>query len=49
MSEGLVNIELPWHIPECTYQQYIWMNVLELLRQWLGHIWLSRTPPSDAS
>ena len=21
MSEGLVNIELPWHIPECTYQQ----------------------------
>jgi len=24
MSEGLVNIDLPWHIPECTYHQRIY-------------------------
>ena len=49
MSEGLVNIDLPWHILEYTYQQHIWMDVLELLRQCHGRIWLSRTPPSDAN
>ena len=49
MSEGLVNIDLPWHIPKYTYQQHIWMVVLELLQQRHGRIWLSTTPPSDAS
>ena len=45
MSEGLVNIDLPWHIPEYTYQQRTWMEVLELLQWWHGRIWLSMTPP----
>ena len=45
MSEGLVNIDLPWHKPECTYQQRTWMEVLELLQWWHGRIWLSMTPP----
>jgi hypothetical protein len=27
MSERLVNIELPWQVPECTYRQRIWMAV----------------------
>ena len=49
MSEGLVNIELPLRIHECTYQQHIWMKVLELMWQWHGCVWLSRTPPSDAN
>ena len=49
MSEGLVNIELPWHIPECTYQQHIWMEVLELLQWWHGRIWLLTIPPFDVS
>jgi hypothetical protein len=49
MSEGLVNIDLPWYIPEYTYQQHIRMDVLELLWQRHGRIWLSRTPPSDAN
>ena len=44
MSEGLVNIDLPWHIPEYTYQQRTWMEVLELLQWWHGRIWLSMTP-----
>jgi len=28
MSEGLMNIELPWHIPECIYTSsiYEWMS-----------------------
>ena len=38
MSEGLVNIDLPWHIPEYTYQQHIWMEVLELLQWWHAHL-----------
>ena len=49
MSEGLVNIELPWHIPESTYQQRIWMEVLELLQRWHGRIRLLMIPPFDAS
>ena len=49
MSEGLVNIDLPWHILEYTYQQHIWMDVLELLWQRHGLLWLSRAPPSDAN
>ena len=48
MSEGLVNIELPLRIHECTYQQHIWMKVLELMWQWHGHIWLLMVPPFDA-
>ena len=48
MCERLVNIELPWHIPKCTYQQHIWMKVLELMWQWHGHIWLLMVPPFDA-
>ena len=36
MSEGLVNIDLPWYIPQYTYQQHIWMEVLELLQCWHG-------------
>ena len=49
MSEGLVNIDLPWHIPEYTYQQHIWMEVLELLQWWHGRIWLLTIPPFDVS
>ena len=45
MSEGLVNIDLPWHIPKYTYQQRTWMEVLELLQWCHGRIWLSMTPP----
>ena len=45
MSEGSVNIDLPWHIPECTYQQRTWMEVLELLQWWHGRIWLLTIPP----
>jgi hypothetical protein len=45
MSEGLVNIELPWHITKCTYWQRIWTAVLEMLQRWRGHICLSMTPP----
>ena len=45
MSEGLVNIDLPWHIPEYTYQQRTWIEALELLQWWHGRIWLSMTPP----
>ena len=45
MSEGLVNIDLPWHILEYTYQQRTWMEVLELLQWWHGRIWLSMAPP----
>ena len=48
MSEGLVDIDLPWHKPECTYQQHIWMDVLELMQWWHGHIWLLTIPPFDA-
>ena len=28
MSEGLMNIDLLYHIPGRTYQQHIWMEVL---------------------
>ena len=49
MSEGLVNNELPWLIPECTYQQHIWMEVLELLQCWHGRIWLLMVPTFDMS
>jgi len=49
MSEGLVDIDLPWHKPECTYQQHIWMDVLELLQWWHARIWLLTIPPFDAS
>ena len=49
MSEGLMNIDLPWHIPEYTYQQHIWMEVLELLQWWHGHIWFLMIPPFDVS
>ena len=45
MSEGLMNIDLPWHMPECTYQQRVWMEVLELLQWWHGRTWLLTIPP----
>ena len=47
MSEGLMNIDLLWHIPECTYQQHVWMEVLELLQCWHGRTWLLTIPPFD--
>ena len=47
MSEGLMNIDLPWQIPECTYQQRVWMEVLELLQWWHGRTWLLTIPSFD--
>ena len=47
MSEGLMNIDLPWHMPECTYQQRVWMEVLELLQWWHGRTWLLTIPSFD--
>ena len=37
MSKWFVNIVLPFHVPEYSHRQHMWIEVLKLLR-WHGHV-----------